>query len=138
MTDRVSPNLAVPETGRIGKTPHGIERSRPLRLSHGLLLLLPCDVKASPSAASMLDSGWGSLTGRAASFVNIGVVSPSASFSSPGRSRLDVQPDIGRAGLCSWRGQPPLLKSVASRTQNHGRVAAVADGAAALLKSAPS
>ena len=34
-------------------------------------LLPPCDVKASPRAASMLDSGWGSLTGCAASFVNI-------------------------------------------------------------------
>merc|ERR1712091_286311 len=40
-----------------------------------MVLVLPCDVKASPSAASTPDSGWGSRTGCAASFANIGVVS---------------------------------------------------------------
>ena len=36
MTGRVSPNLLVPQTVQIGKTPAGIERSRPQDFKSGL------------------------------------------------------------------------------------------------------
>ena len=78
-------------------------------------LILPREVKAFPSAASMLDSGWGSLTGCAASFDK---ASGGASVSSSSRGAsswmVAVAPQHWAGGGAPYLSRAKLLGMVKS------------------------